>query len=72
MNITELPYRATSEQACNWLALHTEEIWNVARLLENGLTPYVWLDYNAAMPELFGDANGGYPAPIFLKTIYSV
>ncbi|MFZ6751806.1 hypothetical protein ACO0KY_00400 [Undibacterium sp. Dicai25W] len=67
MNITELPYRATSEQACNWLALHTDETWNVARLLEHGLTPYVWLDYDAAMPELFGDANGGYPAPIFFK-----
>ncbi|MGV8898023.1 MAG: hypothetical protein ACOH2B_02095 [Burkholderiaceae bacterium] len=35
--------------------------------MENGLTPYVWLDYNADYPELFGDANGGYPAPIFFE-----
>ena len=67
MTITELPYRATCEQACNWLAYQTGAAWNLARLLENGLTPYVWLDYDVAMPELFGDANGGYAAPIFFK-----
>lgn len=31
------------------------------------MTPYVWLDYDAAHAELFGDANGGYAAPIFFE-----
>lgn len=67
MTITELPFRATSAQACDWLAQHTDTPWTLARLLENGLIPYVWLDYDAAYPELFGDANGGYAAPIFFE-----
>lgn len=41
--------------------------WTLARLIEHGLTPYVWLDYDAAYPELFGEANGGYAAPIFFE-----
>jgi hypothetical protein len=41
--------------------------WNLARLVEHGITPYVWLDYDAAYPELFGEANGGYAAPIFYE-----
>ncbi|HEU4852876.1 MAG TPA: hypothetical protein VFT37_12055 [Telluria sp.] len=65
--MTELPYRATTEQACEWLASQTGTPWTLARMLENGLTPYVWLDYDAAFPELFGDANGGYAAPIFFE-----
>ena len=36
-------------------------------MIENGLTPYVWLDYDADYPALFGDANGGYAAPIFFE-----
>jgi hypothetical protein len=60
-----LPFRATSAEACAWLAAHTGSPWDLARLLEH-LTPYVWLDYDAAMADLFGDANGGYAAPIFL------
>ena len=36
-------------------------------MIENGVTPYVWLDYDADFPELFGDANGGYAAPIFFE-----
>lgn len=64
---TPLPFRATTEQACAWLATETGSAWTLARLLENELTPYVWLDYDAAHPELFGDANGGYAAPIFFK-----
>jgi hypothetical protein len=67
MTITELPYRATTEQACEWLAGQTALPWTLARMIENGLTPYVWLDYDAAYPELFGDANGGYAAPIFFE-----
>lgn len=67
MTIVELPFRATTAQACDWLAQQTGTQWTLARMLENGLTPYVWLDYDAAYPELFGDANGGYPAPIFFE-----
>lgn len=64
-----LPFRATTEQACDWLALHGEggAPWTLARLIDSGLTPYVWLDYDAAYPDLFGDANGGYAAPIFFE-----
>lgn len=67
MTITELPFRATTEQACAWLEQQTATPWTLARLLENGVTPYVWLDYDANYPELFGDANGGYAAPIFFE-----
>lgn len=63
----ELPFRATTEQACDWLAQQTGTPWTLARMIGSGLTPYVWLDYDAACPELFGDANGGYAAPIFFE-----
>jgi hypothetical protein len=67
MTIIELPFRATTEQACDWLAQQTGTPWTLAGLIENGVTPYVWLDYDADYPELFGDANGGYAAPIFFE-----
>ena len=67
MTITILPFRTTLEQACDWLEQQTESPWTLARLIEHGLTPYVWLDYDAAYPDLFGDANGGYAAPIFFE-----
>jgi len=67
MSTTDLPFRATTDEACAWLAQQTESPWTLARLLEHGLTPYVWLDYDAAYPELFGEANGGYAAPIFFE-----
>jgi len=67
MTIIELPFRATTEQACGWLAQQTNTPWTLARLIEHGLTPYVWLDYDADYPALFGDANGGYAAPIFFE-----
>lgn len=67
MTIIELPFRATTEQSCAWLEQQTGTSWTLARLLENGLTPYVWLDYDANHADLFGDANGGYAAPIFLE-----
>jgi hypothetical protein len=65
MTLPELPFRATSAQACAWLIASTGETWDLPRLLEH-LTPYVWLDYDPALASLFGDANGGYAAPIFL------
>jgi hypothetical protein len=67
MTIATLPFRATTEQACHWLAQQTGMPWTLTRLIESGLHPYVWLDYDADYPELFGDANGGYPAPIFFE-----
>ncbi len=67
MSNTDLPFRATTAEACAWLALQTATPWTLARLLEHALTPYVWLDYDAAYPELFGDANGGYAAPLFFE-----
>ena len=63
----ELPFRASTEQSCGWLATQTGTPWTLARLIEHGLTPYVWLDYDPNFAELFGDANGGYAAPIFFE-----
>lgn len=67
MTTSDLPFRATTAQACDWLAQQTATPWTLARLIEQGLTPYVWLDYDAAHADLFGDANGGYAAPIFFE-----
>lgn len=67
MTITELPFRATTDQACRWLAQQTGAPWALARMLEQGVTPHVWLDHDADHPALFGDANGGYAAPIFFE-----
>ena len=67
MTKTELAFRATTDEACAWLAQQTSTEWTIARLIESGLIPYVWLDYSADYPELFGDATGGYPAPIFYE-----
>ncbi|MBC3873003.1 hypothetical protein [Undibacterium flavidum] len=67
MNDKELAYRATLSEACVWLQAQTGSTWNLSRLIENGMTPYVWLDYDAQYPELFGDANGGFAAPIFFQ-----
>lgn len=67
MTPTDLPFRATTLEACTWLEGQTGSPWHLARLLEHGVTPYVWLDYDPAFPDLFGDANGGYAAPIFFR-----
>jgi hypothetical protein len=67
MSTNDLPFRATTDEACAWLARQTASPWTLPRLLEHGLTPYVWLDYDAAHAELFGEANGGYAAPIFFE-----
>jgi hypothetical protein len=67
MSTIDLPFRATTAEACAWMTQQTGQAWTLARLLEHALKPVVWLDYDAAYPELFGDANGGYPAPIFFE-----
>lgn len=67
MTNIELPFRATTAQACHWLAQQTGAPWTLTRMIEHGLIPYVWLDYDADHAALFGDANGGYAAPIFFE-----
>lgn len=67
MNEPTLPFRATVDEACAWLKQQTKSKWTLKRLLEQGLTPYVWLDYDPAHADLFGHANGGYAAPIFYE-----
>jgi hypothetical protein len=67
MSTTDLPFRATIAEACAWLAQQTGTPWTLPRLLDQALIPVVWLDYDAAHPELFGDANGGYAAPVFFE-----
>ena len=67
MTLNDLPFRATTEQACGWLAQQTGTPWALARLIESGLIPYVWLDFDASNAALFGEANGGYAAPIFFE-----
>jgi len=65
--LPKLPFRATLDESCAWMAEQTGTPWTLARLVEHAITPYVWLDYDAAFPELFGEANGGYAAPIFFE-----
>nr|WP_315249851.1 hypothetical protein [uncultured Duganella sp.] len=67
MSTIDLPFRATTAEACTWMTQQTGDAWTLARLLEHALKPVVWLDYDAAYPELFGDANGGYAAPVFFE-----
>ncbi|HEY0060752.1 MAG TPA: hypothetical protein VGC21_01450 [Telluria sp.] len=67
MSTEQLAYRATTEEACAWLATQTGSAWTLARMLDGGITPYVWLAYDASRAEMFGDANGGYAAPIFFE-----
>lgn len=62
-----LPFRATTDQACAWLASQDGAAWSLSKLIGLGLTPYVWLNYDARYPALFGEATGGYAAPIFFE-----
>lgn len=59
-----LPFRATTAQACAWLAQRTGDAWSLARLIGHGLRPSVWLDYDANAATHFGDADGGYALPL--------
>lgn len=59
-----LPKHATAPEACEWLATETGEPWTLARLLENSLTPQVWLDYEPRFPEIFGDRLEGFSTPM--------
>ncbi|MYM93128.1 hypothetical protein [Duganella vulcania] len=59
------PNNATTEETCSWLSAQTGTPWNLARLLEAGITPYVWLDYSEDHAGLFAEGIARYPAPIF-------
>lgn len=64
MTPTTLPDRATVQETCLWLAEQTNSPWTLARLLEQGLTPNVWLDYSAELAPLFAEGITGYAAPV--------
>ncbi|GAB1394473.1 hypothetical protein MASR1M60_26370 [Rhodocyclaceae bacterium] len=65
MNTEYLPKSASIEVACKWLHEQTNSDWTLARLLECGLMPWVWLDYSPDAPAgIFGDRAEGYFAPI--------
>ncbi len=64
MTSLPLPYRATTLEACAWLAEQTGSPWTLARLLEQGGAPYVWLDYSEEWAELFQDGVTRYAAPV--------
>ncbi|OBV39658.1 hypothetical protein [Janthinobacterium psychrotolerans] len=62
--LSSLPYRATADQACQWLQTQTGTPWTLARLLEEGGLPYVWIDYSQQWAELFHDGVTRYAAPV--------
>jgi hypothetical protein len=64
MTQRELPYRATTQETCDWLDDQTGTPWSLVRLLESGLIPSVWLDYSADYPELFAGGEAGFYAPV--------
>lgn len=60
-----LPKWTTTDEACAWLEEQTGESWPIARLLDSGLTPSVWLEYSPEAPkEIFGDRYEGFLAPL--------
>lgn len=59
-----LPKLATIEEACGWLNSRTGKSWSLARMMEYGLMPWVWLDYMPGYPAIFGDRLEGYLAPM--------
>jgi hypothetical protein len=65
MTDKKLPSWATTEKTTLWLDEKTGSVWNLARLLEHGLTPHVWLDYSDEHSGLFAEGITRYPAPIF-------
>jgi hypothetical protein len=64
MTADYLPKHASDIEACDWLKVQTGENWTLARLLENGLMPWFWLDYKPDYPAIFGDHIEGYLAPM--------
>jgi hypothetical protein len=63
---SDLPFRATTAQACAWLARQTGDAWSLARLVAHGLRPSVWLDYADHATVHNGDGGAGFAMPIAL------
>lgn len=60
-----LPKQATISEACEWLQDETGEHWTLVRLIEHGLMPWFWLDYQAGWPDaVFNGCHEGYLAPL--------
>lgn len=63
-----LPPYATIAEACEWLQSETGEPWTLARLIEHGLMPWFWLDYEAdykaSADVVFCGRKDGYLAPL--------
>ena len=65
MKDSHLPKEATILESCNWLELQTGKSWTLTQLLECGLMPWFWLDYQQGWPDvLFGGRIEGYLAPV--------
>jgi hypothetical protein len=64
MTSATLPNRATTAQACQWLAEQTGAPWDLARLIEHGLTPFVWLMRSPELADLFAEGITAYAAPV--------
>ena len=62
--LSSLPYRATAGEACSWLQTQTGTPWTLARLLEEGGLPYVWIAHSDEWAELFHDGVTRYAAPV--------
>lgn len=62
--LSSLPYRATADEACQWLQTQTGTPWTMARLLEEGGLPYVWIEHSDEWAELFHDGVTRYAAPV--------
>lgn len=62
--LSSLPYRATADEACQWLQTQTGTPWTLARLLEEGGLPYVWIEHSDEWAELFHDGVTRYAAPV--------
>ena len=68
MNANYLPKIATILESCNWLELQTGKSWSLPQLLECGLMPWFWLDYQHGWPDvLFGGRIQGYLAPVIFN-----
>ncbi len=64
MSENYLPKVASIQEACEWLKIETGQTFCISRLLESGLMPWFWLEYNEKIPDLFDGKIEGYLAPI--------
>lgn len=59
-----LPSVATVSESVAWLDELTADNWTLARVIDSGVMPWVWLDYAPGYPEIFGDRIEGFLAPM--------